>query len=244
MKDSQIVGYDLMLYAVLSIQLGCGTDTVDIQDQSFDDFDEWGNGIDDFSPPATENHNSIESYEEDSGDSGVLFTDFSDQYCLGADPLLVDCDPEINYDPWIAGTGEVHYWIRNKRTRSFPFSTEVNPEVYYGLFQITTGEAVRKRTEDIFHVWFSETPNGPMIQGEDCEWYTTYASGNVYWTNDLEFGPGACYLGNESRLLYANFETRCHPLFWEGPEPCDDENKNKSGENFQFDVSRRFKLYD
>ena len=135
MKDSSIVRYHLMLYTVLSIQLGCGTDTVDPQDQSFDDFDEWGNGIDDFSPSPTtsENQNSSESNEEDSGGSGVLYTDFSDQYCSGAEPTLVDCDPEINYDPWIAGTGEVHYWIRNKKTLSFPFSTEVNPEVYYGF---------------------------------------------------------------------------------------------------------------
>ena len=88
--------------------------------------------------------------------------------------------------------------------------------------------SLRERTEDIFHVWFSETPNGPVIPGESCEWYTTYARGNVYWTHDATFGEGACYLGNESRLLYANFETRCHPMFWEGPEPCDDENKNKS----------------
>ena len=32
-------------------------------------------------------------------------------------------------------------------------------------------------------------------------------------------------------------------MFWEGIEPCDDENKNKSEENFQFDVSRRISLY-
>ena len=98
MKDSQKLPIQISLWVLLSSQFGCGTETVGPQDQPFDDFVEWGNGIDDFSPSSTvsENQNSSESYQEDSGSSGVLYTDFSEQYCYGAEPTLVDCDPEIN----------------------------------------------------------------------------------------------------------------------------------------------------
>ena len=41
--------------------------------------------------------------------------------------------------------------------------------------------------------------------------------------------------------MYVNFETRCHPDYFEGL--CDDDNKNKSDRDYQFDVSRRVSSY-
>ena len=178
-----------------------------------------------------------------SNDSGDSAEPQSAVYCEGNDPTLADCDPDVNYDPWIAGTGEVHYWIRDKKTMVFPFTTDEHPDVWYGYLQITSPEVAREHTEDMFHVWFSETPNGPLYGGEDCEWYATRAEGYVYWTfnEDDPYLAEVCNLGEVPRTMYVNFETRCHPDYYEGL--CDDNNKQKSDRVYQFDVSRRFKNY-
>ena len=192
----------------------------------------------------TSNETATEGSEDNSNGSSL---DEEEQiptgtYCEFNDAELANCDPERNFDPWIAGTGEVHYWIRDGITEVFPFTTHDEPEVWYGYFQITSPETVRERTEDIFHVWFSESPNGPVLEGADCEWYTTQATGNFFWTLKMDEAlTGMCYLGEHPRILYANFETRCYSGFFEGI--CDDENKNKSDRTYQFDVSRRFKNY-
>ena len=194
---------------------------------------------------------SIETIE-DEDDSGGQFTEPNDSgditepqatvYCEGNDPALANCDPDVNFDPWIAGTGEVHYWIRDKKTEVFPFTTEDHPDVWFGYLQMTSPEVAREPTEDLFHVWFSETPNGPLYGGADCEWYFTRAERDVFWTfksgEELE---GICHLGAVSQTLYVNFETRCHPDYYEGP--CDDDNKQKSDRVYQFDVARRYRLY-
>lgn len=176
------------------------------------------------------------------GDSGDSDESQSGVYCEGNDSTLANCDPDVNYDPWIAGTGEVHYWIRDRKTEVFPFTTEDRPDVWYGYLQMTSPEVARDLTEDMFHVWFSETPNGPLYGGEDCEWYTRSAEGYLYWTfkegAELE---GVCHLGDVPRTMYVNFETRCHPDYFEGL--CDDDNKQKSDRVYQFDVSRRFSNY-
>lgn len=51
-----------------------------------------------------------------------------------------------------------------------------------------------------------------------------------------------CCIGTQERTLYVNYETRCAPGYYEGR--CDDENKQKSDETFQFDVARRVSLED
>lgn len=235
-----------MSLVVFGCSSGCDSESISPKEQSFDEFEQWGTGVEGF----TGSDASGQSTNVDSGDTEGSDTvsaedvDYSAEYCLGMNPDLVDCDPAINFDPWVAGTGEVHYWIRNAKTMTFPFSTQIRDNVERGYFQITTGEAVRERTTDIFHVWFSETPNGSVLEGFECEWYTTYASGYVYWTTDINLAPYMCYLGDTSRLLYANFETRCHPDYWGGEGVCDDTNKHKSLETFQFDVSRRYELHD
>jgi len=163
----------------------------------------------------------------------------SEEYCANNDPSLSNCDPENNFDPWIAGTGETPFWIRDQKTEVIPFTNEYGSEIEYGYLQITSPESVRERTEDIFHVWFSETPNGAVLEGFKCEWYTTQATGNVYWTQKGEdYGDQMCDLGIEPRTIYLNFETRCHINYYNGL--CDDENKQKSSRTYQFDVARRF----
>ena len=167
----------------------------------------------------------------------------ADQYCVGNDPELANCSTEQTFDPWIAAGGEIHYWIRDKKTEVFPFTVDYESLVWYGYFQITSGETKREKTEDVFHVWFSETPNGPPLEGNGCEWYTTRAQGMVYWVQgDVELGDQMCDIGTERRILYANFEPRCYPGTYEGL--CDDDNKQKSDRTYQFDVSRRYKLKD
>ena len=58
---------------------------------------------------------------QDSGgtDSGGTEEVEIGEYCAFNDPELANCDPNRTYDPWIAGTGEVHYWIRDKQTEVF-----------------------------------------------------------------------------------------------------------------------------
>ena len=181
-------------------------------------------------------------------ETGVADTDSAEleqaEYCEGNNPELANCDPERTYDPWTAHGGEVHYWIRDAKTEVYPFTVIYDPEIWYGYLHLTTGERVRDMyTEDIFHVWYSETPNGPVLDNNpDCEYYSTQADLSFYWKQDNEdpLLEGICFIGAEERVLYLNYETRCIPGYYEGP--CDDENKQKSEETYQFDVSRRIKI--
>lgn len=170
----------------------------------------------------------------DIGTGGVSPT----QYCDGENPELYSCEPDENYDPWIASTGEVNYWIRDAKTGAIPFLTTYEAAVEYGYLQITSGERVRDReTEDVFHIWFSTEPNGPVLEGVKCEWYATQARGNVYWSWIETYADQVCIIPQSPQILYINFETRCYPGSYEGV--CDDDNKQKSEETFQFDIARR-----
>lgn len=196
---------------------------------------------------SSEDGGSSSDSDEESSDNNADVEVPTEGYCAGFDPDLADCNADNNFDPWIAGTGEVSYWIRNRLTEVFPFtlperSTGSDAEaVWYGYLQMTTGERKRDRDEDVFHAWFSETPNGPVIEGTDCEWYAAQARGNVYWTQDESMAGSMCFLGTASRVLYVNFETRCYEKYYNGT--CDDANKRKSSRKYQFDVSRRFRKY-
>lgn len=166
-------------------------------------------------------------------------------YCAGFDPDLADCQEDQNFDPWIAGTGEVAYWIRNRLTEVFPFTLPARADAadtHYGYLQLTTGERKRNAAnEDIFHMWFSETPNGPVLEGTNCEWYGTQAKTYFYWTQDESLKGDMCFLGEDSRLMYVNFETRCMEMFYSGT--CNADNLRKSSSKYQFDVSRRIRGY-
>ena len=175
------------------------------------------------------------------GDGGIV----SDDYCAGNDSELADCRVDQNFDPWIASTGESPYWIRNRLTEVFPFTLPDradHPEIRYGYLQLTTGERKRDAAkEDIFHMWFSETPNGPVLSGKDCEWYGTQAKTYFRWTQDQSLAKDICFLGTESRTLYMNFETRCMPKYYAGT--CGPGDLKKSSVKYQFDVSRRLQGY-
>jgi len=182
------------------------------------------------------------------GGTYVADADPSD-YCYGADYALVDCEASRNYDPWIANNGERSYRIRNRLTLAIPFTLPARNDsqaqadvTRYGYFQITSGERVRDiRGEDIFHVWFSEEPNGDPLGGTKCEMWAVRAKGNLYWTQDETVANQVCFLGHDSRVLYANFETACLGSRYEGE--CSKTNKQKSYRAYQFDVSRRAKGY-
>jgi bisphosphoglycerate-dependent phosphoglycerate mutase len=151
---------------------------------------------------------------------------------------LAQCDPDVNYDPWIGSTGEVPYWVRNQRTKVIPFTTATPAESQYGYLQVTTFEALRdKYSEDIFHIWFSETPNGPPLDGVKCEYYAQQAKLNLYWTQQDKYADQVCFLGTTARTLYVNAETRCSPRHYKGT--CDEETLHKSKQSYNFDVSRR-----
>ena len=178
----------------------------------------------------------------------VVYVDES-EYCYGADYALVDCDPSQNYDPWIASTGEKHYWIRSGLTFAIPFtlpSRESASDTRYGFFQMTSPEVKRDvYTEDVFRVWFSEEPNGVPLDGSGgkCEKWMVRAKGYLYWTQDpdLATDAGVCFLGNSEKVLYANFETACYAPRYEGQ--CSDNNKQKSYSPYQFDVARGVRGY-
>ena len=130
-------------------------------------------------------------------------------------------------------------------TEVFPFTLPDradHPEIRYGYLQLTTGERKRDAAkEDIFHMWFSETPNGPVLSGKDCEWYGTQAKTYFRWTQDQSLAKDICFLGTESRTLYMNFETRCMPKYYAGT--CGPGDLKKSSVKYQFDVSRRLQGY-
>ena len=84
--------------------------------------------------------------------------------------------------------------------------------LWYGYLQMTSPEVARdKNTEDVFHVWFSEPPNGPVLDGnEDCDRYATRAEIDFYW-HQRECDPtleGVCRWGwvwnsrDRNHLLY------------------------------------------
>ena len=180
------------------------------------------------------------------GTSGGTGTEVpTDGYCAGYDPSAADCTVDQNFDPWIAGTGEKPYWIRSGLTEVFPFTLPARSDASntrYGYLHMTTGERKRDKTQDdIFHVWFSETPNGPVLAGTKCEWYGEQAKTSFYWTQDSSLAGEICDLGTASRILYVNFETRCYEPLYSGS--CSDTSKQKSSAKYQFDVSRRIKGY-
>ena len=173
------------------------------------------------------------------------------EYCYGADYALVDCEPSRNFDPWIASTGEKHYWIRNRLTFAIPFTLphrthEHASKAKFGYFQMTASERKRNpETEDIFRVWFSEEPNGVPLggKGSKCEKWMVKARGYIYWTQDADLAAEAnvCFLGHSEKVLYANFETACYAGRYKGE--CSDENKQKSHKSYQFDVARQVRGY-
>jgi hypothetical protein len=180
----------------------------------------------------------------DSGSSGSGSTD-SSTYCAGNDGDLSDCKASQNFDPWVAGTGETPVWIRKGLTEVFPFTLPARsdyPSVKYGYLQMTSPERERDPAkEDVFHAWFSETPNGAPLGGAKCEIYLRQARDNFYWTQDPRYAKAACYLGDTERVLYVNFETRCYVGAYTGSGTCTADNKLKSLATYQFDVARRLK---
>jgi hypothetical protein len=180
----------------------------------------------------------------DSGSSGSGSTD-SSTYCAGNDGDLSDCKASQNFDPWVAGTGETPVWIRKGLTEVFPFTLPARsdyPSVKYGYLQMTSPERDRDPAkEDVFHAWFSETPNGAPLGGAKCEIYLRQARDNFYWTQDPRYAKAACYLGDTERVLYVNFETRCYVGAYTGSGTCTADNKLKSLATYQFDVARRLK---
>jgi hypothetical protein len=182
----------------------------------------------------------------DSGSSGSGSTD-SSTYCAGNDDDLADCKATQNFDPWMTGAGEVPIWIRNKLTEVFAFTLPARSDatnVRYGYLQMTTPEGERNPyAEDVFHAWFSTTPNGAVLSGTKCEFFGRYARADFYWTQDPSLAGQVCYLGAEERVLYVNFETRCYEATYRGSGTCTADNKLKSSSTYQFDVSRRLKEY-
>ena len=187
---------------------------------------------------------STDSGSSGSGGSGSGSTD-SSTYCAGNDDDLADCKASQNFDPWVAGTGETPIWIRKGLTEVFPFTLPArseNPTIKYGYLQMTSPERERDpATDDVFHAWFSETPNGAPISGNRCDIYLRQARDSFYWTQDSRYANQVCYLGEAGRVLYVNFETRCVVGAYTGSGSCTADSKLKSNATYQFDVSRRLK---
>ena len=195
---------------------------------------------------ATDDGGEDDSNDGNGGDTYVAEVDPTD-YCYGADYALVDCEASRNLDPWIASTGEKYYQIRNRLTLAIPFTLPARSDpgaaiARYGYFQITSGERARDRdSEDIFHIWFSEEPNGDPLGGTKCEKWMIRAKGNLYWTQDESLADQVCFLGHASAVLYANFETSCYAPRYQGE--CSDTNRQKSSNSYYFDVARYTKGY-
>jgi len=158
-------------------------------------------------------------------------------YCLNPASERVSCSPSRNFDPWIAATGEVPFWIRSGLILSIPFTAATAEDSEYGYLQLTTPELnLDPEDEPIFHTYFSELPAGQPLDGVKCEWWGRQARTNFYWTQDVRYREAACYLGPSSKTLYVNFELDCYPALYSGE--CTDDVRNRT---YQFDVSRGIK---
>lgn len=156
----------------------------------------------------------------------------TDQYCGTFDPDLVECDPGENLDPWPTESTGKDYTIRNQLTKSLPFSLTNTSSIEYGWIVLDTTELPRQSDEDVFHIWFSQAPNGPPLPEPECEVYLNEARGNFHWTQSGDYRNEMCYLGQAKRTLYLNFETRCNPASY--PGDCSDQLKQKSRRTYQF----------
>jgi len=194
------------------------------------------------------------------------------QYCTGNDENLSVCDPDDNFDPWIAATGERPVYVRDGMTVAIPFTNAINDQVEYGMLQLTAAERRRDRAkEDIFHIWMSASPNGPVLNNdapELCSWYGVEARTLFYWSQQTKYETQACFLGVPDGVYYVNIETRCYAKYYnvsdrvKDPDPakylnvddsvaptvyqtvrrrCDDNNKWKSRDTYVVDIARRLK---
>ena len=84
------------------------------------------------------------------------------------------------------------------------------------ILQMTSPEVARDLTEDMFHVWFFETPNGPLMVEKT-------ANGTQEVLKDICIGPlkkalnlRASVISARFPTMYVNFETRCHPDYLRG----------------------------
>ena len=205
---------------------------------------------------------SITANAISSGQPGAILS--SEQYCQGSatieytatgfspapveyyelnDAELRTCDPDINFDPLYIGRPYEDAVITQRKTLSYPFTLPARSQakgVAYGYLRFVSTEPARSgESDDYFHAWVSEVPNGPVLDGfEDCELYQEQADGYMYYTQDTS-QRRMCYLGTESRVLYMNFETRCLPGIF--PGVCDEMNKRKSNRTYRFRVSRGYK---
>ncbi|MEK9654904.1 MAG: hypothetical protein VW202_04295, partial [Halieaceae bacterium] len=87
-----------------------------------------------------------------------------------------------------------YYAILNQLTKSPPFSLTNTSSVEYGWNLLDTSELPRQSDEDVFHIWFSEAPNGPPLSEPECEAYLNEARGNFHWTQSGDYREEMTYL--------------------------------------------------
>jgi len=142
------------------------------------------------------------------GDGGGTEPPPPGDYCENINPTLIDCDPSVNLDPWVASTGEKPYWLRNGRILSLPFTFYVYEGVpnYYQYLQFTSPESTAKGV--IFKAWVSLTPGGPLLDNQPtCQWLTQQARGYHYTSSAAQLASQICYIdpAYESTVMYYNF---------------------------------------
>jgi len=153
-------------------------------------------------------------------------------YCENINPALIDCDPAVNLDPWVASTGEKPYWIRNGRILSLPFTFYIDQSTdYYQYFQFTSPESQNKGV--IFKAWFSLTPGGVLLDNDPkCEWLTRQARGSQYLSPLASLASQVCYTdpAYEGAVMYYNFAIYDNI-----------DTGAISSKTYQFDAARRAK---
>ena len=135
----------------------------------------------------------------------------SSDYCHGNDPTVSECDPAINFDLWAETQAYEYVEIRDAKTRAFPFSLGPSAPGYGSLY-IGSYDSSLVGTSEVFRAWFSAKPNGEVLNGASCEWYSSEPDGYLNWMfGQTRYDTSACDLGIDHRTLYLNFETRCSP---------------------------------
>ena len=218
------------------VMIGCGTGTTEDKIAQTEEGDSEQSVTD-----SDDDNNSNES--NDPEDTGEALPEPDDTettlptYCSGA-PAHVICDPAVNLDLWWEYSGDIRLSTITGTALSLPFTTRAS-EVDGGRLSFTTTEGVFIDGTS-FRVWLSDTPGGTPVASSgvsNCDAYFAQARGGIYWTQNstYETDEDFCFLGNATRVLYANFEV-C--LYSEATE-CADERQG----GYVFDVRRSYRRY-
>lgn len=151
-------------------------------------------------------------------------------YCEGVNTALVDCDPSVNHDSIYQSSGD--YALdepAGQKLLTVPFTVQASTTAY-GAIRYVSNES---SSGIAFRTWVSVLPGGAALDGGvSCD-ITRYPNRPIYWTQNS--AQSGCFLGNEERILYMNYQTFKCGTNNAGDYVCNEEYFSQT---FDFDAAR------